>query len=634
MSSKPQPSNWQNWAVFWTRIIIVLMMALIVNVAPTGTPTTRPENDYLILFAALVGVNLVLGGLLFLRITVLNNAIPYVIGAGDWILTGALAYFSGGDPLMVAGSAAVMASSGLLRLGLIVGSLHALAIFAIAYGVLWVLPKDMLPGSLLQTDINAYASEALIGVALVLGVGMYVFMKEETSQGQQRSNNEVVRNKDAEIERMRESNHAIAELITTLSSTLNYEKIVDKVLDMGRLSIRKKGNQRLVSLVLLYASEGDTMRIANARGMTSIEMSRSVRGDRGIIGKALKDCVPIIGGPPHKDPELRDFVSFSNLKSSLCIPLRAGFDNFGALFYASADAEAFTDDNIETLTALSTQATVAMQNSVLYNNLVEEKERILEMEENARKELVRDLHDIPTQTVAALTMRLRIIQRTLESGYTPEVNEELRVVEEMAQRASEEIRHVLFKLRPLILETKGLGAALEELASKTLKTYKQNISVKVGKDVETHIDTNAQGGIFYLIEEAVNNARKYAQAQMINVVVARKGSVLVVRIADNGVGFDAGNANEQSISQGSFGMTNMRERAELLSGNLKVESESGKGTVITVVIPLDASGRENGSRVPSRVANTKLSRAAKDRASSRASNRQAYTPDYDYSDEY
>lgn len=629
MSSKAQPPNWQNWAVFWTRIIVVLMMALVVNTRPVTPDYPRPENDYIIVFAALAGVNLILGALLFLRINALNDAIPYVIGAGDWILTGALAYFSGGDPLLMAGGTAVIAASGLLRLGLIAGSLQALAVFGIAYGVLWVLPE-----SHLQSDINAYVSEALIGVALILGVGMYVFMKEDTSQGHQRSNNEVIRQKDAEIERMRESNHAIAELITTLSSTLNYEKIVDKVLDMGRLSIRKKNNQRLVSLVLLYANDNDSMRIANARGMTSIEMSRTIRGDRGIIGKALKDCVPIIGGPPHKDADLREFVSFSNLKSSLCIPLRAGFDNFGALFYASADAEAFTDDNIETLTALSTQATVAMQNAVLYNNLIDEKERILEMEENARKDLVRDLHDIPTQTVAALTMRLRIIQRTLERGYTPEVDEELRVVEEMAQRASEEIRHVLFKLRPLILETKGLTAALEELSSKTLKTYKQNISVKVGKDVETYLDTNSQGGIFYLIEEAVNNARKYAQAAMISVVVARKGNVLVVRVGDNGVGFDAGNANEQSISQGSFGMTNMRERAELLNGTLKVESEQGKGTTITVVIPLDRLQNENGGRVSAKVANTKLSRAAQDRASQRASSRQAYTPDYDYSDEY
>lgn len=628
MSMKAHAPNWQNWAVFWTRIVLVAMIALVASLNPAEPGQLRDTNPYIILGAALVVVNGVLGALIFLRIAALAPVIPYVIGLGDLILAGALAYLYGFNPLLLAGSAAVLASSGLLRLGLIGGSLHALGTFGVAYGVVWFT------GDALQRDVNSYVPEALVGLALVLGVGVYVFLKEETVLGQQRNTSELIRQKDAEIERMREGNHAIAEMITTLASTLNYEKILDKVLDMGRLSIRKKNNQRIVSLVLLYAPDGETMRIANSRGMNSIEATRTLRGDRGIIGKALHDCVPIIGGAPHHDPDLREFASFANLKSSLCVPLRAGFDNFGALFYASADPNAFTDDNIETLTALSTQATVAMQNAVLYNNLIDEKERILELEENARKELVRDLHDIPTQTVAAITMRLRIIQRTLERGYTPEIEGELRAVEEMAQRASEEIRHVLFKLRPLILETKGLSAALEELASKTQKTYKQNITVKVGKDIESYIDTNAQGGIFYLIEEAVNNARKYAKAEMITVVVARKSGLLVVRVSDNGVGFDAAKADEQSVGQGSFGMTNMRERAELLNGTLKVESERGKGTTITVAIPLNGQSSENGARIAATVANTKLSRTAQQRADQRVRRQSAYAPatDYDYAD--
>lgn len=615
MKSQSKPNHWQNWAVFGIRVILVLMLALIAYVTRTeGGRVMSDHTGFIAAFAAAAAVNLVLAALIFIRPAV--GLIPYAIGLGDWVLAGALAFLAaGGTPeqaaLLAAVSAATLAAGGLLRLGMIGGSLHALGVLAVTYGVLW------LASELLQRNINAFVPTSLAGLTLILGVGFWVFMRDETVHGEQRSVSDVARQKDAEIAHIRASSHAIADMITTLSSTLDYEKILDKVLDLGHLSVRDADNRRIVGAVLLYANDNTTLRIANARGMNTVESTRSLRGDQGIIGKALKDCVPIIGGAPYQDAQLREFVSFSNLKASLCIPLRAGFDNFGALLFAADRANAFTDDNIETLNALATQATVAMQNAVLYKSLLEEKERILSLEENARAELVRDLHDIPTQTVAAITMRLRIIQRMLEQGNTAaQVTSEMREVEEMAQRASEEMRHVLFKMRPLILETKGLAAALDELAAKTKKTYRQNVSVKVGKDVEQYLDANAMGGIFYLVEEAVNNARKYAEAELISVVVARKDNYIVVRISDNGKGFDADGATAQSILQGSFGMTNMRERAELLNGTVKLESKPGQGTTVTAVIPIHRE-TENGQRISQTVQSTKLSSVARERVTQR-----------------
>jgi signal transduction histidine kinase len=163
----------------------------------------------------------------------------------------------------------------------------------------------------------------------------------------------------------------------------------------------------------------------------------------------------------------------------------------------------------------------------------------------------------------------------------------------MSLRATEELRHVLFKLRPLALESQGLSAALQQLAEKMGKTYKQNVVVQVGQDVEMYLDQSAQGVIFYLIEEAVNNARKYAEASLITVKIARKGGVILLRIADNGKGFDT---DKIAGNDKSYGMTNMRERAELLDGSIKVESAPGIGTTISVSIPITERVRSpNGS---------------------------------------
>jgi signal transduction histidine kinase len=298
-----------------------------------------------------------------------------------------------------------------------------------------------------------------------------------------------------------------------------------------------------------------------------------------------------VGKELSRDPELSGFVGLQGVRSSLCIPLRAGYDNYGVIVYASDAVESFKEERIDALMAIAAQATIALQNAVLYQNLMSEKTRIIEMEENARKALVRDLHDVPTQTVAALVMKLRIIQKMHERNQ-PEFITEIKTAEEMAQRATEEIRHVLFKLRPLALESQGLTAALTQLADKIKKTYQQNVVVRVGKELDSYLDKDAQGVVFYLIEEAVNNARKYAEAPLITVQVGRKGGVLLVRIVDNGKGFDAQAVNNGYDRRDSFGMVNMRERAELLDGTLKLDSAPGMGTTITVTIPI--ADRRNG----------------------------------------
>src|SRR5690606_35429896 len=98
-----------------------------------------------------------------------------------------------------------------------------------------------------------------------------------------------------------------------------------------------------------------------------------------------------------------------------------------------------------------------------------------------------------------------------------------------------------------------------------------------------------QGTLFYLIEEAVNNARKYAEASMIVVKGGRKDQTLIIQIADNGKGFDIDSTTADYSNRGSFGMVNMQERADLLDAALNVRSALGKGTSITVTIPIVSS---------------------------------------------
>jgi signal transduction histidine kinase len=314
-----------------------------------------------------------------------------------------------------------------------------------------------------------------------------------------------------------------------------------------------------------------------------------------VIGEALKTTIPVFGDNPRKDAELGNFVAFQTMRSVMCVPLRAGFDNYGITVYGSPFPDAFTNEHLELLTAIGSQATIALQNSHLYQNLLDERDKLIDAEEEARKKLARDLHDGPTQDVAAIAMRMSIIQKLLERA-PDEVPHELRKIEELARKTTKEIRHMLFTLRPLVLENQGLTPALGQLADKMKESYDQPVTVRVSRDADRYLDTHQQGVIFYIIEEAVGNARKHAQASMITVNVYKQEDVILVNISDNGVGFDTTEAEQKAMERGGhLGMINLRERAEMVGGSLRMESASGKGTSITVVVPIKERVGEGSS---------------------------------------
>jgi len=288
-------------------------------------------------------------------------------------------------------------------------------------------------------------------------------------------------------------------------------------------------------------------------------------------------------------------IGLRTCTSGYCFPLRSGFNVYGVLLFAHPNSDYFNSERRNLLDIIGRQSVIAIQNARLYQDLVEEKERMVEVHEEARKKLARDLHDGPTQSVAAIAMRLNIIRRMMTKDIKM-AGEELTKLEELAHRTTKEIRHMLFTLRPLILESQGLTAAVQAMADKMQETYNQKMIVSIEERVATQLEMGKQGVIFYIIEEAVNNARKHAAAESISVQLRQmEAGIALLEIIDNGVGFDI-----KAISQAydkransSLGMVNLRERAELVNGLLQMDSSEGRGTKVQVYIPLteDAADR-------------------------------------------
>jgi len=217
---------------------------------------------------------------------------------------------------------------------------------------------------------------------------------------------------------------------------------------------------------------------------------------------------------------------------------------------------------------------------------------MIEVHEEARKKLARDLHDGPTQSVAAMAMRINIARRMLDKN-AKGVPEELVKIEELAHRTTKEIRHMLFTLRPLILESQGLGAALKAMADKMRETFNQNVVINIDEQIAGQMEMGKQGVIFYIVEEAINNARKHANASNIWVRLrAFQQGVTVLEIEDDGIGFDVEAMNKGYEKRSSLGMVNLRERAELVNGLLNVQSAVGKGTRVLVYLPSSEEAAE------------------------------------------
>lgn len=396
-----------------------------------------------------------------------------------------------------------------------------------------------------------------------------------------------------QTERMR----AIYELTSELSSTLSYKRVLDSALDMSAAALNpdpeQQGTDPLVGMVMLF--NGGKLRIGSARRLTSADMRVTFDAAEGLLKRALDEGEPLLLKDIGYDPELGRVVALRICTSGYCFPLRSGLNVYGALLFAHPNPDYFNSERSNLLDIIGRQSVTAIQNARLYQDLVEEKERMVEVHEEARKKLARDLHDGPTQSVAAIAMRLNITRRMLTKDVQA-AGEEIIKLEELAHRTTKEIRHMLFTLRPLILESQGLTAAVQSMADKMQETFSQKMTVQIDERVTKQLEMGKQGVIFYIIEEAINNARKHASAETIAVRLRQmETGIALLEIQDNGVGFDVSAMSQayDKRANSSLGMVNLRERSELVNGLLQIDSAPGKGTKIQVYIPLteDAADR-------------------------------------------
>ena len=267
----------------------------------------------------------------------------------------------------------------------------------------------------------------------------------------------------------------------------------------------------------------------------------------------------------------------------------------------------FTQGDLAWLETMANQAAVALENARLYQDLRNEKERMIQAEEGIRRQLNRDLHDGPAQLLSLIIMNVDVARRLLNSNRYETALSELDLLENLGRHANREIRTLLFELRRLSLESQGLVPTLRSYVSQLTESINNQAHLagqmpKPGKlelladDLPFELTPQVAKNIFSVIQEATNNIRKYAEADNVWIRILIDDQYLLFSVEDDGIGFDLASVRRDNETRGSFGLLNMYERTEMLGGVMNIESPSpttGRGALIKGRVPVAAIRRTN-----------------------------------------
>jgi signal transduction histidine kinase len=201
-------------------------------------------------------------------------------------------------------------------------------------------------------------------------------------------------------------------------------------------------------------------------------------------------------------------------------------------------------------------------------------QELAKMEE--RQRIARDLHDAVTQTLFSASMMAETLLLSIADEKT---STSLQRVQQLIQGALAEMRTLLIELRPEALETTALSDLLQHLAQMTIARTSSQVEVHIDQEIVLEPDVKT---VFYRVaQEALNNIIKHARASHVDIELQRDQGVVLLRISDNGNGFDP-----TDLRAGHFGIDIMDERAQMINASLAVNSTINKGTDVTLTYDL------------------------------------------------
>lgn len=283
--------------------------------------------------------------------------------------------------------------------------------------------------------------------------------------------------------------------------------------------------------------------------------------------KDIRDHPRSSGFPPHHPP----------MTTFLGVPIIARGRIFGRLYFTEkVDGEEFTKDDERIALMLASQAGVAVENARLLEEIRERSEELAVLEERDR--ISKELHDGVIQAIYSVGLSLQgaigMIKRDPDTA-GKRIDEAIATLDDVVR----DVRSYIFALQPHSVEERGFKAALHELARDVEINTMAEVSVVIDEGALDSIVDGDRGDVIQIVREMLSNTARHSGATQVGVTCALSDTEIVVRVEDNGVGFDPA-----TVTRGN-GLNNMSDRAKRLNGRIEIAPRVPRGAVQVLALP-------------------------------------------------
>ena len=209
--------------------------------------------------------------------------------------------------------------------------------------------------------------------------------------------------------------------------------------------------------------------------------------------------------------------------------------------------------------------------------------RALEMQELDRKRISMEIHDTTVQNLTTLVHKTEYATKLLDIDPI-RTKLELNIMSKILRDSIEELREIIYDLRPMCIDDLGLVTTVERYVNQMqIENDSLSYSLNITNKENTNILPIINLTIFRIVQEALVNVRKHAKAKNVEINIVYESDFISIEVRDNGIGFEINNCSEKVKN---FGLCIMKERVKLLSGVINIDSKIGKGTIIQIKVPV------------------------------------------------
>lgn len=404
---------------------------------------------------------------------------------------------------------------------------------------------------------------------------------------------------EKELERVLLSRRHQLQVLGRISSAVSSPRELDQVLQVALDNVLELIDGSIGGILV---TEEDGLRYRVQRGLPAPEIAElKIKLGEGIAGRVAEEARPLVG--TGEEARLQpDFLGTGGIGTFISIPLMARDRVVGVLNAACSRRRSFGEEEFFLLRSIGYYLGTVIEQARLNERLAKARERYqallqhaLTAQEQERRRIARELHDETSQAITSLTLSLQALLEMAEGRGIGDAEflQRLKKAHAYAVYAGNEVVKLMKELRPTLLDELGLAAAIQHYAKETL----------LPKGIEVAMEQRGEGGrlpseveitLYRIAQGAIGNILEHSGAKRARIVLEFRPGECLLTIEDDGRGFDVTKITRVEPSGRGAGLFTMKERVSLVGGSCQVDSQPGKGTRVSVRVPIPREdGRED-----------------------------------------